>query len=152
MMNCVCRESAVKKPSSSSSSSGPSWRNIRSKSSGSLLRDLHSSSRGSLGMNYNLYLPCRQCSSVISGVAAAAAAAPPAGRSELDELQEEVLRRAKEEEQQRRQEKEREKALGFNPRPSKFLDLDLLQVQGRFWRFWAQVRVDEDLPAVICPF
>lgn len=56
--------------------------------------------------------------------------APPAGRSELDELQEEVLRRALEEEQQRRQEKEREAALGFNPRPSKFLDLDQLQIQG----------------------
>lgn len=43
-----------------------------------------------------------------------------------------MLRRAKEEEQQRRQEKEREAALGFNPRPSKFLDLDQLQVQGEF--------------------
>uniref|UniRef100_A0A3B3XDV4 Uncharacterized protein n=2 Tax=Poecilia mexicana TaxID=48701 RepID=A0A3B3XDV4_9TELE len=99
------RESGVKKPSSSSSSSGPSWRNIRSKSSGALLQDLASSSRGSL--------------------------APPAGRSELDELQEEVLRRAREEEQQRRQEKEREEALGFNPRPSKYLDLDQLQIQGK---------------------
>uniref|UniRef100_A0AAQ6IPR1 USP domain-containing protein n=1 Tax=Anabas testudineus TaxID=64144 RepID=A0AAQ6IPR1_ANATE len=56
---------------------------------------------------------------------------PPAGRSELDELQEEVLRRAREEEQQRRQEKEREAALGFNPRPSKYLDLDQLQIQGK---------------------
>ncbi|XP_032441656.1 inactive ubiquitin carboxyl-terminal hydrolase 54-like isoform X2 [Xiphophorus hellerii] len=99
------RDSGEKKPSSSSSSSGPSWRNIRSKSSGALLQDLHSSSRGSL--------------------------APPAGRSELDELQEEVLRRAREEEQQRRQEKEREEALGFNPRPSKYLDLDQLQIQGK---------------------
>ncbi|MEQ2277838.1 hypothetical protein XENORESO_008581, partial [Xenotaenia resolanae] len=56
---------------------------------------------------------------------------PPAARSELDELQEEVLRRAREEEQQRRQEKEREAALGFNPRPSKYLDLDELQIQGK---------------------
>ncbi|XP_038164230.1 inactive ubiquitin carboxyl-terminal hydrolase 54a isoform X1 [Cyprinodon tularosa] len=106
-LNLGDRDSAGKKPSSSSSSSssGPSWRNIRSKSSGSLLQDIGSTSRGSL--------------------------APPAGRSELDELQEEVLRRAKEEEQQRRQEKEREAALGFNPRPSKFLDLDQLQVQGK---------------------
>ncbi|KAM4599419.1 ubiquitin carboxyl-terminal hydrolase 54-like isoform 2-T2 [Fundulus diaphanus] len=101
-LNLGDRESSVRKPSSSS---GPAWRNIRSKSSGSLLQDLSSTSRGSL--------------------------APPAGRSELDELQEEVLRRAREEEQQRRQEKEREAALGFNPRPSKYLDLDQLQIQGK---------------------
>ncbi|XP_042357807.1 inactive ubiquitin carboxyl-terminal hydrolase 54-like isoform X2 [Plectropomus leopardus] len=100
------RECVMKKPSSSSSSSsGPSWKNIRSKSSGALLQELSSSSRGSL--------------------------APPAGRSELDELQEEVQRRAREEEQQRRKEKEREAALGFNPRPSKYLDLDQLQIQGK---------------------
>uniref|UniRef100_A0AAQ6I8M9 USP domain-containing protein n=1 Tax=Anabas testudineus TaxID=64144 RepID=A0AAQ6I8M9_ANATE len=89
----------------SSSSSGPSWKNIRSKSSGALLQDLSSSGSGGV--------------------------VPPAGRSELDELQEEVLRRAREEEQQRRQEKEREAALGFNPRPSKYLDLDQLQIQGK---------------------
>ncbi|XP_008286551.1 inactive ubiquitin carboxyl-terminal hydrolase 54a [Stegastes partitus] len=104
-LNLADRDCAVKKPSSSSSSSGPAWRNIRSKSSGALLQELSSTSRGSL--------------------------APPAGRSELDELQEEVLRRAREEEQQRRQEKEREAALGFNPRPSKYLDLDQLQIQGK---------------------
>lgn len=52
------------------------------------------------------------------------------GRSELDELQEEVARRAKEQELQRRKEKEKEAALGFNPRPSKFMDLDELQNQG----------------------
>ncbi|XP_073337660.1 ubiquitin carboxyl-terminal hydrolase 54-like isoform X2 [Pagrus major] len=97
-LNLGDRECVMKKPSSSSSSSsGPSWRNIRSKSSGALLQEL----------------------------------APPAGRSELDELQEEVQRRAREEEQQRRQEKEREAALGFNPRPSKYLDLDQLQIQGK---------------------
>ncbi|XP_075902382.1 inactive ubiquitin carboxyl-terminal hydrolase 54a isoform X2 [Nelusetta ayraudi] len=104
-LNLGDRECAVKK-SSSSSSSGPSWRNIRSKSSSALLQDLSSASRGSLGE-------------------------PPAGRSELDELQEEVQRRATEEEQQRRQEKEKEAALGFNPRPSKYLDLDQLQIQGK---------------------
>nr|XP_057907863.1 inactive ubiquitin carboxyl-terminal hydrolase 54-like isoform X2 [Doryrhamphus excisus] len=87
------------------SSTGPPWKNTRSKSSGALLQDISSASRGSL--------------------------APPAGRSELDELQEEVLRRAKEEERQRQQEKEREAALGFNPRPSKYLDLDQLQIQGK---------------------
>ncbi|KAM7385161.1 hypothetical protein PAMP_001257 [Pampus punctatissimus] len=98
-LNLGDRECVAKKPSSSSSS-GPSWRNIRSKSSGALLQEINSS-------------------------------LPPAGRSELDELQEEVLRRAREEEQQRRQEKEREAALGFNPRPSKYLDLDQLQIQGK---------------------
>uniref|UniRef100_UPI0037E738AD ubiquitin carboxyl-terminal hydrolase 54-like n=1 Tax=Semicossyphus pulcher TaxID=241346 RepID=UPI0037E738AD len=103
-LNLGDRECVVKKPSSSSSS-GPSWKNARSKSSGALLQELNSTSRGSL--------------------------APPAGRSELDELQEEVQRRAREEEQQRRQEKEREAALGFNPRPSKYLDLDQLQIQGK---------------------
>ncbi|XP_054874577.1 inactive ubiquitin carboxyl-terminal hydrolase 54a isoform X2 [Amphiprion ocellaris] len=104
-LNLGDRDYVAKKPLSSSSSSGPSWRNLRSKSSGALLQEHSSTSRGSL--------------------------APPAGRSELDELQEEVLRRAKEEEQQRRQEKEREAALGFNPRPSKYLDLDQLQIQGK---------------------
>ncbi|XP_067336313.1 inactive ubiquitin carboxyl-terminal hydrolase 54a isoform X2 [Channa argus] len=104
-LNLGDRECGLKKPSVSSSSSGPSWRNIRSKSSGALLQELSSSNRGGL--------------------------APPSGRSELDELQEEVLRRAREEEQQRRQEKEREAALGFNPRPSKYLDLDQLQIQGK---------------------
>lgn len=105
-LNLGERESAIKKPSSSS---GPSWKNIRSKSSGALLQDASSS--------------CRT------------GTVPPAGRSELDELQEEVLRRAREEEQQRRQEKEREAALGFNPRPSKYLDLDQLQIQGQGDRY-----------------
>ncbi|XP_068423597.1 inactive ubiquitin carboxyl-terminal hydrolase 54a isoform X2 [Clinocottus analis] len=102
-LNVGDRDCVVKKPSSSSS--GPAWRNIRSKSSGALLQELSSANRGSL--------------------------APPVGRSELDELQEEVQRRAREEEQHRRQEKEREAALGFNPRPSKYLDLDQLQIQGK---------------------
>ncbi|XP_061823845.1 ubiquitin carboxyl-terminal hydrolase 54-like isoform X2 [Nerophis lumbriciformis] len=63
--------------------------------------------------------------------ASRASPAPPVGRSELDQLQEEVLRRAREEERQRQQEKDREAALGFNPRPSKYLDLDQLQIQGK---------------------
>ncbi|XP_013889809.1 inactive ubiquitin carboxyl-terminal hydrolase 54 [Austrofundulus limnaeus] len=107
-LNLGDRECVVKKTLSSSSSSGPSWRNIRSKSSGSLLQEVNSSSRGGPGTK-----------------------PPSAGRSELDELQEEVLKRAREEEQQRRQEKEKEAALGFNPRPSKYLDLDQLQIQGK---------------------
>lgn len=52
------------------------------------------------------------------------------GRSELDELQEEVARRARLQEQQKRREAEREAAMGFNPKPSKFMDLDQLQHQG----------------------
>ncbi|CAB1460237.1 unnamed protein product [Pleuronectes platessa] len=98
-----CEEASV-----SSSSSAPSWRNIRSKSSGALLQDVSSSSRGSLGMT-----------------------APPVGRSELDELQEEVLRRAKDESSsdgRRRRERLRSAS---TPRPSKYLDLDQLQIQGK---------------------
>lgn len=53
------------------------------------------------------------------------------GRSELDELQEEVAHRAREQELQRRKEKEKEEAMGFNPKPSKFMDLDELQNQGQ---------------------
>ncbi|XP_028983185.1 inactive ubiquitin carboxyl-terminal hydrolase 54a isoform X2 [Betta splendens] len=101
-LNLGDREGITKKPLATSSSCWPSWKNIRSKSSGALLQERSSSNT-----------------------------APPAGRSELDELQEEVLRRAWEEEQQLRQEKEREAALGFNPRPSKYLDLDQLQSQGK---------------------
>ncbi|XP_037320861.2 inactive ubiquitin carboxyl-terminal hydrolase 54a isoform X6 [Pungitius pungitius] len=103
-LNVADRDCVVKKPSSSSS--GPAWRNIRSKSSGALLQELSSSNRRGL-------------------------AATSVGRSELDDLQEEVQRRAREEEQHRRQEKEREAALGFNPRPSKYLDLDQLQIEGK---------------------
>lgn len=42
-----------------------------------------------------------------------------------------MARRARQQEQQKRREAEREAALGFNPRPSKFMDLDQLQHQGR---------------------
>lgn len=52
-------------------------------------------------------------------------------RSELDELQEEVAHRARQQELQRKKEKEKEAAQGFNPRPSKFMDLDELQHQGK---------------------
>lgn len=53
-------------------------------------------------------------------------------KSELDELQEEVARRAREQELRRKREKEMEAAMGFNPRPSRFMDLDELQNQGNF--------------------
>uniref|UniRef100_A0AAZ3S1P9 USP domain-containing protein n=1 Tax=Oncorhynchus tshawytscha TaxID=74940 RepID=A0AAZ3S1P9_ONCTS len=86
--------------------SGPSWRSVpKSKSTSAILQELPAPSWGS---NSNL----------------------GAGRSELDELQEEVVRRARQQEQQRRKEAEREAAVGFNPRPSKYMDLDQLQHQG----------------------
>ncbi|PIO37716.1 hypothetical protein AB205_0014010, partial [Aquarana catesbeiana] len=52
-------------------------------------------------------------------------------KTELDELQEEVQRRAREQEVRWKREKEIEAAMGFNPRPRRFLDLDELQNQGR---------------------
>nr|XP_046146690.1 inactive ubiquitin carboxyl-terminal hydrolase 54-like [Oncorhynchus gorbuscha] len=86
--------------------SGPSWRTVpKSKSTSAILQELpapHWGCNNSLG----------------------------AGRSELDELQEEVVRRARQQEQQRRKESEREAAVGFNPRPTKYMDLDQLQHQG----------------------
>lgn len=60
-------------------------------------------------------------------------------KSELDELQEEVARRAQEQELRRKQEKELEAAKGFNPHPSRFLDLDELQNQGNSWEIRLQV-------------
>ncbi|KAI1894466.1 hypothetical protein AGOR_G00116100 [Albula goreensis] len=90
-------------------SAGPSWRSVpKSKSSNALLQDLKTSSWGSSHIS-------------LAGE----------GRSELDELQEEVTRRAREQELQRKKEKEKEAAMGFNPRPSKFMDLDELQNQGK---------------------
>ncbi|XP_021582409.2 ubiquitin carboxyl-terminal hydrolase 54 isoform X10 [Ictidomys tridecemlineatus] len=52
-------------------------------------------------------------------------------KSELDELQEEVTRRAQEQELRRKREKELEVAKGFNPHPSRFMDLDELQNQAK---------------------
>ncbi|XP_060728816.1 inactive ubiquitin carboxyl-terminal hydrolase 54a isoform X2 [Tachysurus vachellii] len=87
----------------------PPWKSVqKSKSSSSLLQDVKASIRGTSHMS-----PASEA------------------RSELDELQEEVARRAKEEELQRRQEKEKEAAMGFNPKPSKFMDLDELQNQAK---------------------
>uniref|UniRef100_W5N469 Ubiquitin specific peptidase 54b n=1 Tax=Lepisosteus oculatus TaxID=7918 RepID=W5N469_LEPOC len=98
-------ETGTKKPLSS----GPSWRSVpKSKSSSALLQELKTP-------------PWRNSHASLAGEA----------RSELDELQEEVARRAREQELQRKKEKEKEAAMGFNPRPSKFLDLDELQNQGK---------------------
>lgn len=55
---------------------------------------------------------------------------PVPSKSELDQLQEEVARRAQEQELRRKREKEMEAAMGFNPHPSRFMDLDELQNQG----------------------
>ncbi|XP_017290717.2 inactive ubiquitin carboxyl-terminal hydrolase 54 isoform X2 [Kryptolebias marmoratus] len=85
--------------------SGPSWRSVpKSKSSGAIMQEL-------------------PAPSWVGGTDTGS------GRSELDELQEEVVRRARQQEQQKRKEAEREAAKGFNPRPSKFMDLDQLQHQ-----------------------
>ncbi|XP_035389772.1 inactive ubiquitin carboxyl-terminal hydrolase 54 isoform X3 [Electrophorus electricus] len=100
----VPREASSKKPLTS----GPSWRTVpKSKSTSAMLQDVGSPA-------------WQHCT-----------AGPREGRSELDELQEEVARRARQQELQRRKEKEREVAMGFNPRPSKFMDLDELQHQGK---------------------
>ncbi|XP_056626763.1 LOW QUALITY PROTEIN: inactive ubiquitin carboxyl-terminal hydrolase 54 [Triplophysa dalaica] len=98
------RDSGGKRPVTS----GPSWRSVpKSKSSSAILQDLKSPTWSSAPLNLG------------------------EGRSELDELQEEVARRARQQELQRKKEKEREAAQGFNPRPSKFMDLDELQHQGK---------------------
>ncbi|XP_050979878.1 inactive ubiquitin carboxyl-terminal hydrolase 54 isoform X2 [Labeo rohita] len=98
------RDSSSKRPVTS----GPSWRTVpKSKSSSAILQDLKSPTWSSTPLSLG------------------------EGRSELDELQEEVARRARQQELQRKKEKEREAAQGFNPRPSKFMDLDELQHQGK---------------------
>nr|XP_055032865.1 inactive ubiquitin carboxyl-terminal hydrolase 54 isoform X4 [Misgurnus anguillicaudatus] len=98
------RDNGSKKPVTS----GPSWRTVpKSKSSSAILQDLKSPIWSSTPLNLG------------------------EGRSELDELQEEVARRARQQELQKKKEKEREAAQGFNPRPSKFMDLDELQHQGK---------------------
>lgn len=66
------------------------------------------------------------------------------GRSELDELQEEVARRARQQEQQKRREAEREAAMGFNPKPSKFMDLDQLQHQGMEKQIWIKRKTERE--------
>ncbi|XP_014811799.1 PREDICTED: inactive ubiquitin carboxyl-terminal hydrolase 54 isoform X1 [Calidris pugnax] len=95
----------------------PAWRNIPKSHSSSILEVESNSSAGSwansahtLGNSGEMFA---------------------SSKSELDELQEEVARRAHEQELRRKREKEMEAAMGFNPRPSRFMDLDELQNQGR---------------------
>ncbi|XP_065699005.1 ubiquitin carboxyl-terminal hydrolase 54 isoform X4 [Patagioenas fasciata] len=93
----------------------PAWRNIPKSHSSSILEVESMSSAGSwansphaAGNGGEMFVPLK---------------------SELDELQEEVARRAREQELRRKREKEMEAAMGFNPRPSRFMDLDELQNQ-----------------------
>ncbi|XP_039583271.1 inactive ubiquitin carboxyl-terminal hydrolase 54 isoform X5 [Passer montanus] len=93
----------------------PAWRSIPKSHSSSILEVESASSIGSwtnsphtMGNGGDIFVPLK---------------------SELDELQEEVARRAHEQELRRKREKEMEAAMGFNPRPSRFMDLDELQNQ-----------------------
>ncbi|XP_069652460.1 ubiquitin carboxyl-terminal hydrolase 54 isoform X5 [Haliaeetus albicilla] len=95
----------------------PAWRNIPKSHSSSILEVESTSPVGSwansphsIGNGGEMFVPLK---------------------SELDELQEEVARRAREQELRRKREKEMEAAMGFNPRPSRFMDLDELQNQAK---------------------
>uniref|UniRef100_A0A8C8RUH7 Ubiquitin specific peptidase 54 n=1 Tax=Pelusios castaneus TaxID=367368 RepID=A0A8C8RUH7_9SAUR len=95
----------------------PAWRNIPKSHSSSILEVESASSTSGWTSNQH---------SVGNG-----GEMPVPSKSELDELQEEVARRAQEQELRRKREKELEAAMGFNPHPSRFMDLDELQNQGR---------------------
>ncbi|KGL84349.1 Inactive ubiquitin carboxyl-terminal hydrolase 54, partial [Tinamus guttatus] len=95
----------------------PAWRNIPKSHSSSILEVESTSSTGSWA---NSQHPIGNGGEMLAPL-----------KSELDELQEEVARRAQEQELRRKREKEMEAAMGFNPRPSRFMDLDELQNQGR---------------------
>ncbi|XP_052497349.1 inactive ubiquitin carboxyl-terminal hydrolase 54 isoform X12 [Budorcas taxicolor] len=105
----VCRDPGAKR----SAGLAPSWRHIPKSHSSSILEADSTVSRS--GWMKNQPLSGGEISS----------------KTELDELQEEVARRAQEQELRRKREKELEAAKGFNPHPSRFMDLDELQNQGR---------------------
>ncbi|XP_059967894.1 inactive ubiquitin carboxyl-terminal hydrolase 54 isoform X3 [Mesoplodon densirostris] len=105
----VCRDTSAKR----SSGLAPSWRHIPKSHSSSILEADSTVSRS--GWTKNQPLSGGEISS----------------KTELDELQEEVARRAQEQELQRKREKELEAAKGFNPHPSRFMDLDELQNQAK---------------------
>ncbi|XP_045424945.1 inactive ubiquitin carboxyl-terminal hydrolase 54 isoform X3 [Lemur catta] len=105
----VCRDPSAKR----SAGFVPSWRHIPKSHSSSILEVDSTASMS--GWSKNQPLSGGELSS----------------KSELDELQEEVARRAQEQELRRKREKELEAAKGFNPHPSRFMDLDELQNQGR---------------------
>ncbi|XP_032696243.1 inactive ubiquitin carboxyl-terminal hydrolase 54 isoform X5 [Lontra canadensis] len=103
----VCRDPSAKR----SAVLAPSWRHIPKSHSSSILEADSIASRSNWTKNQPL-----------SG-------GEISSKSELDELQEEVARRAQEQELRRKREKELEAAKGFNPHPSRFMDLDELQNQ-----------------------
>ncbi|KAM5322079.1 ubiquitin carboxyl-terminal hydrolase 54 isoform 2-T10 [Glossophaga mutica] len=105
----VCRDPSAKR----SAVLAPSWRHIPKSHSSSILEADSAASRS--GWTKNQPLSGGEISS----------------KSELDELQEEVARRAQEQELQKKREKELEAAKGFNPHPSRFMDLDELQNQAK---------------------
>ncbi|XP_023365293.1 inactive ubiquitin carboxyl-terminal hydrolase 54 isoform X2 [Otolemur garnettii] len=105
----VCRDPSAKR----SAGLVPSWRHIPKSHSSSILEVDSTASMNSWTKSQPL-----------SG-------GELSSKSELDELQEEVARRAQEQELRRKREKELEAAKGFNPLPSRFMDLDELQNQGR---------------------
>ncbi|KAB1271363.1 Inactive ubiquitin carboxyl-terminal hydrolase 54, partial [Camelus dromedarius] len=105
----VCRDPSAKR----SAVLAPSWRHIPKSHSSSILEADSTACRSGWTKNHPL-----------SG-------GETSSKSELDELQEEVARRAQEQELRRKREKELEAAKGFNPHPSRFMDLDELQNQGR---------------------
>ncbi|XP_039091028.1 inactive ubiquitin carboxyl-terminal hydrolase 54 isoform X6 [Hyaena hyaena] len=105
----VCRDQSAKR----SAGLAPSWRHIPKSHSSSILEADSTASRSSWAKNQHL-----------SG-------GEISSKSELDELQEEVARRAQEQELRRKCEKELEAAKGFNPHPSRFMDLDELQNQAK---------------------
>ncbi|XP_068403935.1 ubiquitin carboxyl-terminal hydrolase 54 isoform X6 [Eschrichtius robustus] len=105
----VCRDTSAKR----SAGLAPSWRHIPKSHSSSILEADSTVSRS--GWTKNQPLSGGEISS----------------KTELDELQEEVARRAQEQELQRKREKELEAAKGFNPHPSRFMDLDELQNQAK---------------------
>lgn len=108
----------------------PSWRSVpKSKSTNAILQELPSPGwSGAAAKGAHLFTQSYMqpvCLNLFCLLHTTAS-----GRSELDELQEEVARKARQQEQQKRKEAEREAAMGFNPKPSKFMDLDQLQHQG----------------------
>ncbi|XP_035123875.2 ubiquitin carboxyl-terminal hydrolase 54 isoform X14 [Callithrix jacchus] len=105
----VYRDSSAKRPAGLV----PSWRHIPKSHSSSILEVDSTASMG--GWTKSKPFSGEEISS----------------KSELDELQEEVARRAQEQELRRKREKELEAAKGFNPHPSRFMDLDELQNQAK---------------------
>ncbi|XP_072484230.1 ubiquitin carboxyl-terminal hydrolase 54 isoform X3 [Notamacropus eugenii] len=99
----------------------PAWRQIPKSHSSSSILEVESVSSKS-GWIKNQLLPWKDKSTDRE--------LSTSSKSELDELQEEVARRAQEQELRRKREKELEEARGFNPHPSRFMDLDELQHQG----------------------